>query len=292
MARKGKIMQIGLAGAGLMGHGLGRNLLKAGHGLHVIAHRKREVVDDLVAHGAREVFSARELAEGSDVILLCLPGSPQVEAFVDAMLTHLKPGQIILDASTSNPASCVQLAVMLHERGIGFADAPMAGGPEQALAGETGVLVGAEPEVFARIEPVLACYATRIAHMGAAGRGAAAKLVSNYLVTGMIALISDCFSVAKRADVDAAKLYDVMLAGSGNSGALRKMAGPALQGDFDGYKFAIANAAKDIGYFKDMATQLGALSPLAQEIERSYQAALKTGDPQRNVSQLLKGSIG
>ena len=75
-------------------------------------------------------------------------------------------------------------------------------------------------------------------------------------------------------------------------GALRKMAGPALQGDFDGYKFALANAAKDIGYFKDMATQLNALSPLAEEIDRSYQVALKTGDPQRNVSQLLKGSIG
>jgi 3-hydroxyisobutyrate dehydrogenase-like beta-hydroxyacid dehydrogenase len=284
-------MKIGLAGAGLMGHGLGRNLLKAGHGLRVIAHKKRDIVDDLVAHGAREVFSAAELAEGTDVILLCLPGSPQVEAFVEAMLISLKPGQIILDASTSNPASCEQLAARLQQRGIGFADAPMAGGPEQAMAGETGVLVGAEPEVFAKIEPVLSCYATRIAHMGAPGRGASAKLVSNYLVTGMIALISDCFSVAKAADVDANKLYDVMLAGSGNSGVLRKMAGPAMHGDFDGYKFALANAGKDIGYFVKMAQSLNALSPLAQEIEHSFTRALQQGDPQRNVSQLLKGSI-
>lgn len=285
-------MKIGLAGAGLMGHGLGRNLLKHGHQLRVIAHKKRQVVDDLVAHGAHEVSSPHALAEGADILLLCLPGSREVEAFVESLILHLKAGQIIVDAGTSDPSSCQKLAARLQKMGVGFADAPMAGGPEQALAGETGVLVGASADIFARIHPMLSAYAKTIAHMGEVGRGASAKLVSNYLVTGMISLITDCFAVAKAAKVDAGKLYEVMLAGSGNSGALRKMAGPALQGDFDGYKFALANAGKDIGYFKDMATQLNALSPLAEEIERSYQAALKTGDPQRNVSQLLKSSIG
>lgn len=285
-------MKIGLAGAGLMGHGLGRNLLKHGHQLSVIAHKKRQVVEDLVAHGAQEVSSLEALAEGADVLLLCLPGSREVEAFVESLSPHLKAGQIIVDAGTSDPSSCQKLAARLQEMGVGFADAPMAGGPEQALAGETGVLVGASADIFARIHPMLSAYAKTIAHMGEVGRGASAKLVSNYLVTGMISLIADCFAVAKAADVDAGKLYEVMLAGSGNSGALRKMAGPALQGDFDGYKFALANAGKDIGYFVKMAEGLNALSPLAQEIDRSYQAALKTGDPQRNVSALLKGSIG
>lgn len=285
-------MKIGLAGAGLMGHGLGRNLLKHGHQLSVIAHKKRQVVEDLVAHGAQEVSSLEALAEGADVLLLCLPGSREVEAFVESLSPHLKAGQIIVDAGTSDPSSCQKLAARLQEMGVGFADAPMAGGPEQALAGETGVLVGASADIFARIHPMLSAYAKTIAHMGEVGRGASAKLVSNYLVTGMISLIADCFAVAKAADVDAGKLYEVMLAGSGNSGALRKIAGPALQGDFDGYKFALANAGKDIGYFVKMAEGLNALSPLAQEIDRSYQAALKTGDPQRNVSALLKGSIG
>jgi len=285
-------MKIGLAGAGLMGHGLGRNLLKHGHELRVIAHKKREVVDDLVAHGAREVSSLQALAEGADILLLCLPGSREVEAFVESLSPHLKAGQIIVDAGTSDPASCKMIATRLQQIGVGFADAPMAGGPEQALAGETGVLVGASANIFTRIRPMLSAYAKTIAHMGDVGRGASAKLVSNYLVTGMISLITDCFAVAKAADVDANKLYDVMLAGSGNSGALRKMAGPAMQGDFDGYKFALANAGKDIGYFVKMAQSLDALSPLAQEIQHSFTRALEKSDPQRNVSQLLKGSIG
>lgn len=275
-----------------MGHGLGRNLLKHGHQLRVIAHKKRQVVEDLVAHGAHEVSSLEELAQGADILLLCLPGSREVEAFVESLGRYLKAGQIIVDAGTSDPSSCQKLAARLQEMGVGFADAPMAGGPEQALAGETGVLVGASADIFTRIHPMLSAYAKTIAHMGEVGRGASAKLVSNYLVTGMISLIADCFAVAKAADVDAGKLYEVMLAGSGNSGALRKMAGPALQGDFDGYKFALANAGKDIGYFVKMAGGLNALSPLAQEIERSFTRALETGDPQRNVSALLKGSIG
>lgn len=285
-------MQIGLAGAGLMGHGLGRNILKAGHGLAVLAHRRREAVEDLIAHGAREVADVAGLSAGVDIVLLCLPGSREVEAMVEKLAPVMRPGQIIVDASTSDPASSVKLAKWLEGFGIGFADAPMAGGPEQAMAGETGVLAGASAEVFEKLRPMFSCYANRVAHMGEAGRGHAAKLVSNYLVTGMIALIADCFAVAKAADVNAAKLYDVMLAGSGNSGALRKMAGPALEGDFDGYKFAIANAAKDIGYFVKMAEGLKAASPLARDVEKFFTAAKGQGDAGRNVSELLRPSIG
>ena len=283
-------MEVGLAGAGLMGHGLGRNLLKKGHGLRVVAHRRRDAIADLVTHGAREVATLKDLAT-AEIILLCLPGSPEVEAAVETLLPHLRTGQIIMDASTSDPASSTALAARLARIGVGFADVPMAGGPEQAMAGETGVLAGAEPEVFGRIEPLIACYATRIAHMGGPGRGHAAKLLSNYLVTGMISLIADCFAAARKADVDAAKLYDVMLAGSGNSGALRKMVGPALEGDFDGYRFAIANAAKDIRYYTRMADGIGALSGLAREVEAFLGAAKSAEDPTRNVSRLLQGNI-
>lgn len=284
-------MRIGLVGAGLMGRGIGLNLLRKGYGLTVLAHRKREVVDELVAHGAREAASPADLAGASEVVMLCLPGSDQVEAMVTALLPGLCRDSIIVDTSTSDPSSSLALAARLKASGIHFADTPMAGGPEQAMAGETGVLVGAEMEVFNRIKPVLSCFASRIAHMGGPGRGHAAKLVSNYLVTGMIALIADCFATAKAAGLDAAKLYDVMLAGSGNSGALRKMAGPALEGDFNGYRFALANAAKDINYFLKMAEGLHSDSELAKVVQAFFAREANKGDPQRNVSELLKGSI-
>lgn len=282
-------MRIGLAGVGLMGHGMASRLMAAGHELTLLANRNRVPVEDLIAKGASEAEGPEALARASEVIILCLPGSAEVEALVARMETGLRAGQIIVDASTSDPASTRALATRLGARGIGYADAPMAGGPEQVSAGEAGALIGAADEVLARISPLIACYCNRMAHFGDAGSGHAAKLVSNYLVTGMIALIADAFGTAHAAGVDAGKLYDVMLAGSGNSGALRKMAGPALAGDFDGYRFAIGNAAKDISYYCAMAEGLGRLTPLAEDTRAMFRRAVDDGRAADNVSRLLEG---
>ena len=284
-------MQVSLAGAGLMGHGLGVNILKAGHGLKVLAHHSRTNIENLLKQGAVEAADIAGLAQGADVVLLCLPGSREVEAMVERLAPLMASSSVIVDLSTSDPGSSEKLAKWLSGFSIGFVDAPMAGGPEQALAGEVGLLMGGDEAIIEKIRPVLSCFAARMAHMGGAGAGHSAKLVSNYLVTGMIALIADSFAVAKKANIDGKLVYEVMLAGSGNSGALRKMAGPACQGDFDGYKFSIQNASKDIRYFMKMAGGLKAASPLARDIEKFFATAERQGDASRNVSQLLRGTL-
>ncbi len=163
----------------------------------------------------------------------------------------------------------------------------MTGGPEEAEAGETGALVGAEAETFAALAPLIACYASRIVHFGPVGAGHTAKLISNYLVCGMVALIADSFNTAVRAQVEWDKLYEVMLAGSGNSGALRKIVGPAINGDYNGYKFSIANAAKDLGYFCEVAEELHHLSPLAATARAALDDAVQRGLGELNVSRLI-----
>lgn len=280
-------MRIGVVGVGLMGHGMGLNLLKGGHDVYVIAHRNRAPIDDLLSRGAREARNLEEIARSSDCILLCLSSSRIVEQTVSALKPHLRAGQIIIDAGTSEPESTRRLAGELAPLGIGYADAPMTGGPEQAAKAELGVLCGASPEVYAGILPLLSCYATTIRHMGPVGSGHAAKLISNFLVTGMIALVAQAFDAARQAGIDWRNLYDVMLNGSGNSGVLRKMVAPALEGDFEGYKFALANAAKDIGYFRGLATGLGLETALAAAVEAVFQEALAKGHGQKNVSHLL-----
>ena len=134
---------------------------------------------------------------------------------------------------------------------------------------------------------MLSCFATTIRHMGPVGSGHAAKLISNYLVTGMIALVAQAFETAGKADIDWRSLYDVMLNGSGNSGVLRKMVAPALDGNFEGYRFSLANAAKDIGYFKSLASGLGMETSLADAVEDVFSAEIAKGHGQRNVSRLL-----
>lgn len=280
-------MQIALIGAGLMGFGMAANLLKHGHKVNVIAHRNRAPVEALVARGASEKTSLKALADNADIIILCVTTSKVVEETIAALKPFLKSGQIILDAGTSLPASSRALARDLDAIGVGFADVPMTGGPEQAEKGKLGILCGATEEVFAKIEPVLSCYATTIRHFGPPGAGHTAKIISNFLVTGMITLVSEAFATARKADIDWADLYSVMLNGSGNSGVLRKMVEPALAGNFDGYRFSLANAAKDIGYYRAMAEELGCGGPMPKTIAERFAEALETADGNLNVSRLL-----
>jgi 3-hydroxyisobutyrate dehydrogenase-like beta-hydroxyacid dehydrogenase len=283
-------MHVGLVGAGMMGHGMAANLLKHGHRVSVIAHRNRGPVEDLVAKGATEAASLAELAE-ADAILLCVTTSKVVEETLARLKPHLRAGQVILDSGTSAPDVTKRLARELEALGVAYADIPLTGGPEQAEQGVLGVLCGASPETFARIEPLLACFATTIRHFGPPGSGHTAKLISNYLVTGMVALVAEAFGTARRAGIDWQPLYEVMLNGSGNSGVLRKMVEPALTGDFDGYRFAVANAAKDIAYYADMAEGLGCSSRLTETVAQVFARAVETGHGGRNVSHLLDPAI-
>jgi 3-hydroxyisobutyrate dehydrogenase-like beta-hydroxyacid dehydrogenase len=263
-----------------MGHGLGASLLRHGHELQVAGHRNRVPVDDLVAKGAVE-SSPADIAKRAEAIVICVSTSKVVETLIGDMRPHLRAGQIVLDAGTSNPVSTRKIAASLP--GIDFADIPLTGGPDQAERGELGVLCGASPETFARIEPLLACFATTIRHMGPVGAGHQAKLISNFLVTGMVGLVTEAFSEAKRQGIAWAPLYDAMLAGSGNSGVLRKMAGAALEGDFDVYRFSIGNAAKDIGYYCETAG-----SSLAKPVAEFFAKALERHGGAENVSRLLE----
>ncbi len=280
-------MRIGFIGAGLMGHGMVLNLLKSGHQVQVIAHRNRPPIVDLVTRGAREANSLEEIAQNCDYIVLCLSSSKIVEDTISALKPGLREGHIIIDTSTSEPESTRRLAGELAGLGVGYADAPLTGGPEQAASAELGVLCGASPEIFAGILPLLSCFATTICHMGPAGSGHAAKLISNFLVTGMITLVAQAFGTARKANIDWRNLYEVMLNGSGNSGVLRKMVAPALDGDFEGYRFSLANAAKDIGYFKILATELGVETFLVDAVEAVFSSAMSKGLGQKNVSHLL-----
>lgn len=280
-------MQIGFIGVGLMGLPMVIRLLKGGHGVQVVAHRNREPIERAVAAGARECRDLAELVTGCDALMVCVSNSVVVENTISAALPYLSEGKMVIDATTADPASTRSLASKLARNGVLFADAPLMGGPEQVAAGEAGALVGADLQVFERAAPLLACFCSRIVHFGPPGSGHTAKLISNALVCGMIALIADTYNLARKTGVDWKKLYEVQLTGSTNSGALKKMVARALTGDYDGYAFSIANAVKDIDYFVKMSDALGHPSPLARAASDYLQAAARRGSTERNISRLI-----
>src|SRR5215212_681512 len=192
-------MQIGFIGVGLMGQGMVTRLLKAGHQVRVMAHRNRAPIEAVKARGASEAADIAELARGAGAVILCVNDAETVARLVNGLKPHLGAGQIVIDTTTSDPRVSEEIAKDLARQKVGFADAPMTGGPEQVAAGEGGALVGADAATFASIEPLL---------------------------------------------------------GSTNSGALKKMVGPALKGDYDGYRFSMVNAEKDMRYYCTLAESL------------------------------------
>ncbi len=141
-------MNIGFVGAGLMGHGMALNVLNAGHQLTVIAHRNRTPIDDLVARGAREAADLQELAAASQCIILCVTDAKVVESVIDQLFAHLGQSHLIIDTSTSDPVVSERLTVRLAGKGVGFADAPLTGGAQQAAEGILGAIVGGTDEAL------------------------------------------------------------------------------------------------------------------------------------------------
>jgi len=280
--------KIAFVGLGFMGQGMAARLMGAGHVLTVIAHRNRAPIDALVAKGAREAASLAELAQGQDAIFLCVTGTPQVEATLAVLGPALRTGQTIIDTGTSIPDSTVRLAADLAARGIGWADAPVGGGPQHAARGELASMVGATDADFARVRPWLEVTSRIIQHMGPPGAGHRAKLLNNLVAVGQCALVLDAYRIARAEGLNWQKLYDIMMAGAARSGSLERIMVPALKGDFDGYVFSAGNAAKDLGYFADFAAALGEPTAVAAAMRDYFADAAAQHGPDTLLSQLLR----
>jgi 3-hydroxyisobutyrate dehydrogenase-like beta-hydroxyacid dehydrogenase len=188
---------IGFVGVGLMGHGIARNIVEKGYPLHVIAHRSRKPIDDLVTRGAVEVTSLSELAEKSTIVFLCLTSSNEVEAVVNEMKPKLAAGTVVVDCSTADPTVTTRLATQLATQGVDYADAPLSRTPKEAWEGTLDAMVGASNAVFDRIEPVIRTWAGKIVHIGEIGDGHRMKLLNNFIALGMGALFAEALALSR-----------------------------------------------------------------------------------------------
>ncbi len=283
-------MNIGMIGIGLMGHGIASNLLKHGHRLTVLEHPGNQPLDVLLSAGAGTCHTAREVASGSALVIICVTGSPQVEAVLlgdDGVLKGLPAGATVVDCSTAVPSSTVRLADAVHAAGGRFIDAPMTRTPKEAAEGRLNLLVGGDKAVFDACLPVLQCFAENIAHVGAIGAGHQMKLLHNYVSLGSAALIAEAAACALGDGIAPEVFVDVLAKGGGGGAALERLRPYLLAGDPGGLKFAISNAYKDLGYFTQMANDSGAVHRIADAVQATFAGALEQGAANDFVPQLV-----
>jgi 3-hydroxyisobutyrate dehydrogenase-like beta-hydroxyacid dehydrogenase len=253
-------------------------------------HRNAERVADLLVAGATRSASAKALAAGSDIVFLCVTGSPQVEAAVlgaEGLLAGAAPGLMIVDTSTSEPDSTARLREACAAIGVRYIDAPLARTPVEAEAGKLNVMVGADAADFARLEPVLRCFAENVFHVGGPGAGHIIKLLNNFIAQAMCTSIAEAFAVGQRAGIDPNKLVELVSAGLVNSGIFQVMA-KTLKGDLGGMKFELNNARKDVRYYTHLAENLGAPSVVGEAVHQSLVLACALGHGHKFVPSLVE----
>ena len=284
---------IGFIGAsGLMGHGMAKHLLAKGHELALTVHRNRERVADLLAAGATEAASPAALAASCEIVFLCVTGSPQVEAAVSGdygLLAGAPSGSalVIVDCSTSEPDSTAKLRAACGAAGIAFVDAPLARTPTEAELGKLNVMVGAEAEVFARLEPVLRAFAENVFHVGGPGAGHTIKLLNNFIGQAICTATAEAFAVGVRAGIDPKKLVELVSQGAVNSGLFQAMA-KTLSGDMAGIRFELDNARKDIRYYTHLAEGLAIATVMGEAVHQSLVLASALGHGKKFVPSLVE----
>ena len=280
---------IGFIGVGLMGHGMAKNIVQKGYPLVVLGHRNRVPVDHLVSLGAREAKTPRELAALCDIVHLCVTGSPQVEALLrgpDGVMASGKKGLIVIDCSTSNPVSTLALGDELKAAGMTLVDAPLSRTPKEAEAGTLDTMVGADADTFARIKPVIECWASTINHLGPLGLGHKMKLVNNFVAMGYAVLYSEALAIARRAGLSIEQFHAVIGSGRMRCGFYDTFMKWSVDHDPNAHQFTIANAHKDMRYLASLANEAGAVNTLQAGVKNSFAAMEAAGDGQRYVPML------
>lgn len=281
--------RIGFIGAGLMGHGMAKNMLEKGFALTTISHRNRAPIDDLVKRGAKEVDTPKAVAEAADIVFVCVTSSAQVEAIVlgpDGLTEGGKPGLIICDCSTSDPSSTLRLADSLKPHGIAFADAPLGGTPAQAQTGQLSAMVGADETVFARLKPAIEAWAARIIHVGPVGAGHKMKLLNNFLSLGYGAIYAEALALAGKLDLTP-QTFDRVIRGSRmDCGFYQTFMGWVLDRNPNAHQFTLNNAYKDMRYFVAMGDAAAVSNPIASAIKTTYALAISGGEGERYVPML------
>ncbi len=268
--------KIGFVGAtGLMGHGLAKNILTKGYPLsYTMRSRAPEGLDEL---GATRAADNAELGRTCDVVVICVTSAADVEQVVTEILTDPKPGLIIMDASTSEPSMTYNLAKLAEEKGARIADIPLTRGPREAEAGTVNVLVGADDDLYAEIEPIIKTFADNIYRCGGLGAGHIIKLANNTAFQAALTILAEGFAVCVKSGVDPMKLVEVLSGGGFANGGTLKIMGESLNGNFDTLMFQLDNARKDVRYYNRLAADLSVPTSVGSGVHEALAAASAQG---------------
>jgi len=282
--------KIGFIGLGLMGSSMVERLQDLGYSLTVLGNRNRTYIDEAIARGAVEATNAKAVAEASDIIMLCMGTSDQVEARMrgaNGVIAGLNKGMVVIDFGTSLPGSSRKLSQEVNAVGGTFLDAPLGRTPSHAKDGLLNIMASGDKAAFDMVEAVLKDLGENVFHLGPTGSGHTIKLINNFFGMTVANAMAEAFAIADGAGVDRKLLYDVMAAGPLHSGMMDFVKAYGVDNDPSMLAFQIKNAAKDLGYYKQMTQDSGSESIMVKAPLTALEDACENGQAEEMVSQMV-----
>jgi len=280
--------KVGFIGAGYMGFGIAKNILKNDFSLKVIAHKNRAPIEKLLKLGASEAKTYDELSKDIDCLFICVTNTKIAKEIASSIVPKLKKEILFIDITTHKKNGSIEMENILSQNQIKYLECPVMGGPVQAEEGVLGGIVGGSEENFQVAKEYLKTFCKDIFHFGPVGVAAKAKLISNFLSLGTTTFVIETIKAANHFNIDLEKLYDVAKLGSGNSGALARIADKAIKGDYRGYIFSVDNTLKDFTYINDMLKDLPNAEKLSFLVKSFYKEASNKGYGELLISELIE----
>ena len=288
--------RIGFVGLGTMGAAMAANLRRAG--FEVTAwNRTPGRADELVALGGTEAGSPADVARASDVVVVCVSDTPDVEAVVlgpHGVGEGIASGGLVIDCSTISPAATAHIAETLRERGVGFVDAPVSGGSEGAKQATLTIFVGGEPADAERARPILEAMGRTITHFGPAGSGQAVKAVNQVVIAGAYLGVAEGIVLALKAGLDAEAVAAALGGGAARSWVLENRSGRMIDNEYP-LGFRTSLHLKDLAIALDLARSVGATLPvagLAAQLESGLVARGRGDEDMSNLARAIRGLSG
>lgn len=271
---------VGFIGVGVMGEPICRHIATKGGAPVIASDLNAEPLARLAEHGVRTV-TLQELTAQADIVFMSLPSGEvmkQVVAAPGGLAERLRPGTTLVDLSTSSVDVTLEVARLLQDKGIAFADAPVMRTRAAAEAGTLAVPVGASPGVFERIAPFIRTFASDVTHAGGISAGQVVKILNNMVLYETVLALSEAAAIGRRAGVQPDVLFQAFSTGSADSFALRNHGMKAIApGQFPEKAFPVSYAKKDISYAVALGEQVGVDPTGARNLLDTLQKAIDAG---------------
>lgn len=256
-------MKIGFIGLGAMGRPMSKNLLKAGHEVHVY-DIVPAAVEEIVACGAVAEKCNKDVAANTDVVITMLPNSPHVKTAVtgpDGILAGKYEGMILLEMSSIAPLATKEIGKLCEEAGVPMLEAPVSGGVGGAAEGKLSIMCGGKPELFEQLKPILSVLGSSLRLCGDLGAGNTTKLVNQHIIAVEIATVAEAFAMGKKAGVEPEVVYNAIHNGYAGSKVLDGKLTAAMDREFKA-GFRLDLHIKDMVNAVETGYAVGAPMPL------------------------------